>query len=1007
MNAIRFSKLFLPVLLFPLLIAGDLWNNSNGAPIRQGIFVEWQRTVCPGLDGNWIVIWSDTRFGSRNIFAQKISPDGATLWQTGGVSVTNLPGRQEDPVAIEDGQGGAFICWVDYRYDEDGDIFYQHINADGQILLDSLGVALCQQSGLQKTISMCTDSAGGVFVSWQDGRNGVDQDIYGTHISSMDDVVNPGTGVAIISQNGDQFSKSIEYGGDQQALIVWTDSRAGADLDIYLQKLNADMTTIFPAAGLALSATDNLESKPRTTFVHGDTSIVVWQSGDTDSKIWYQFVNSSGLLGTAAEVCSFDSVQSDARVKRNDAGEVAVLWKDFRFDPVDGDIYVQRINPDGTLSWTADGLSVDVSPLKKGFPRLIEDSQGGVMVAWERGSFPEVNVVANYISADGIVTFSDTGQVIAGVSGYQFGPILGLGTNGSFFIAYANQGSGSIDLTIQAVDTTGQVLYDSTGVVVRDGLDGHVKYVFGLSDSDSLILTWEDNRQGRIIYGTRVETGGANPTLNGMPLTTHPSVSEDVVTEPVSVRGNDGIYIATFDAASGTKLIRLNKVSTQLHQMWPSEGILVNGTQADQRRPVLIPLGTGVLCFWSEIRNAIDFDIYFQVFDADGNKTGPDTGTPLVETYFLDEYVEWAALTPDGNILIFWKEDSWGAGVLKYTKISQTGQPAFGWPPTGYTLAGPMGDPGKLLGKVISADTGVMVVWEETRDNAKDIYAQILSWDGDVLLGSAGIPLTEAPNDQTNPSFDINVDMGTALVVWEDFRDGMDFNLFGQLLDIQAYALVDTNVVICNASQYQLRPYVSALDEFGYGIVWEDERGSLVEDPVLTGGMDVYMNGFTDHVLFDLGGIPVAQEYHDQKEPQIFRLNHDEYLISWLDLRSSGKADLVNLYGTVLQRTDLLETTPSQTLPNEFRVHPAYPNPFNGEVSIQIELPEIQPIYFSIFTLTGAKVYQSISVPTQAGQVQLHWNGKTLLGEPLPSGIYLYQIRLGDRTLGGKMTFLK
>ena len=69
-------------------------------------------------------------------------------WGDNGAVITNLPGRQEDPVAIEDGNGGAFIAWVDYRFDDSGDIFIQHVNESGAIQMDPNGVALAQQQGL-------------------------------------------------------------------------------------------------------------------------------------------------------------------------------------------------------------------------------------------------------------------------------------------------------------------------------------------------------------------------------------------------------------------------------------------------------------------------------------------------------------------------------------------------------------------------------------------------------------------------------------------------------------------------------------------------------------------------------------------------------------------------------------------------------------------------------------------------------------------------------------------
>ena len=58
---------------------------------------------------------------------------------------------------------------------------------------------------------MCTDSLGGVFVTWQDNRSGVDDDIYGTHVSFDHLIVAPGTGVPIVVEGGNQNAKTIEY----------------------------------------------------------------------------------------------------------------------------------------------------------------------------------------------------------------------------------------------------------------------------------------------------------------------------------------------------------------------------------------------------------------------------------------------------------------------------------------------------------------------------------------------------------------------------------------------------------------------------------------------------------------------------------------------------------------------------------------------------------------------------------------------------------------------------
>ena len=86
------------------------FDSGDGAPIRQGVHIEWYRTVSPGNSGEAIFVWSDTRYGMRNIFAHKINQDGELLWGESGAVVTDLPGRQEDPVSITDGNGGVFIA---------------------------------------------------------------------------------------------------------------------------------------------------------------------------------------------------------------------------------------------------------------------------------------------------------------------------------------------------------------------------------------------------------------------------------------------------------------------------------------------------------------------------------------------------------------------------------------------------------------------------------------------------------------------------------------------------------------------------------------------------------------------------------------------------------------------------------------------------------------------------------------------------------------------------------
>ena len=60
-------------IILSLIVGQEMIWQENGIPIRQGVHIEWQRTLCPGESGSMIFVWSDTRYGSRNVFAQKRS----------------------------------------------------------------------------------------------------------------------------------------------------------------------------------------------------------------------------------------------------------------------------------------------------------------------------------------------------------------------------------------------------------------------------------------------------------------------------------------------------------------------------------------------------------------------------------------------------------------------------------------------------------------------------------------------------------------------------------------------------------------------------------------------------------------------------------------------------------------------------------------------------------------------------------------------------------------------
>ena len=1003
---------FIFFIFLSFVIGQDMVWQNNGIPIRQGVHIEWQRTVCPGESGSMIFVWSDTRYGSRNVFAQKVDSSGVLLWGSQGSAVTNLPGRQEDPVAITDGDGGAFIAWVDYRFDDEGDIFIQHIDNQGNRMMDDNGEALARVDGRHLTINMCTDSLGGVFVAWQDKRNFLDDDIFGTHVSSNYEIIAPSSGVSIIQMNGNQGAKSLEYAGNNQATIIWSDTRSGSGNDIYCQKINMNMEKIFSDGGLEVSATSDLETTPRTTFMKNDTSFVIWQSGTESTDIYYNLLTSDGLVFSEhLQLCSFNSSKANPRIKRNQLGEVFIQWIDYRNDPTAGNHYYQRVSHGGNISWDQNGIQLDAS----GDDHHARFSPGGnreLFVYWERGTFPNVDIMYQGIQSDGSLLL-DNAEFVSNVSGYQSMPNTLFDNNNGSFVVFADQSNGSIDLRVQRMNSD-LTSFELNGLIAMNGLDGDIEYPIANYTNDNVVLNWVDARDGKKVFGSTINDNGViTPLDNGQNLTQFDSYTFQLENEPVSLLAHNYLFTAAFDAQSGAKLIRMNKFDLSFQMQWPNEGYVVHQSTLDQRKVKLFETADGIGVVWSEIRDEVDFDLFYQRFNLEGQMQFDSSGVTLMDGVWVDNYVEGIYSTPDSNFILVWVNDVWGSGSLSFQKFNLNGEIAAGWPSDGYTLSS-IGDPEKLKGQVISDESGILVAWEETYNFNKNIKANIIHWDG-TLEWTNGLLLTSAENDQINIDLAIDESSQTSLVIWEDFQNGNDLNIAGQFIDLSNNVLLNENVIICSNEEYQQSPVVKNVFDGHFLVLWEDERGFLNSDPVLSGGLDIYgqVIHYDNGNVYSDNGIALCQEYHDQKGPQISLLKEDQdasqslWFTYWIDMRSSGKADLANLYGQALRLSEPMSIEISNIQPNSFKVGDAFPNPFNNSIGVQINIRELEPIDVIIVNVMGKVVYNEKIIPLSNGVHSFTWNGKNFYGQDLPSGIYFLQFNSLNFQSNKKISYLK
>ena len=101
------------------------------------------------------------------------------------------------------------------------------------------------------------------------------------------------------------------------------------------------------------------------------------------------------------------------------------------------------------------------------------------------------------------------------------------------------------------------------------------------------------------------------------------------------------------------------------------------------------------------------------------------------------------------------------------------------------------------------------------------------------------------------------------------------------------------------------------------------------------------------------------------------------------------------------------EDDDNSLVPQEFSLGQNYPNPFNPNTEITYNLPAQSDVRITVFNLLGQAVKEIVNDNLPAGPHVASWDGRDESGTTVASGIYLYRLTAGDRTLSRKMVLLK
>ena len=340
------------------------------------------------------------------------------------------------------------------------------------------GVPVCKASGAQTNPRLLSDGAGGAFVVWEDSRAGADINIYAQRINSLGVNQWANGGVLVCGAANVQRQPVLGPNGLGGVLIAWTDER-GVNADVYAQRLSASGVAQWAADGVAMCTAAGIQQDPAVVTDAQGGAMVVWRDERAGVDVYGQRVNELGVVQWVANGVAISTAagsQENPLAVTDGAGGLIATWADTRGGAYD--VYAQRLNSAGVAQWVANGVALCAATGDQKQPRICSDGAGGAVVGTPQWT------------ANGVAVCSAVDQ--------QTAPSIATDPMGGALVAWsdARLGGSSADIFVQHLQPNGTSLWTANGVRVCDAAGVQDQPAVVPDGSGGASLAWRDSTTG-------------------------------------------------------------------------------------------------------------------------------------------------------------------------------------------------------------------------------------------------------------------------------------------------------------------------------------------------------------------------------------------------------------------------------------------------------------------------------------------------------------------------------
>jgi len=440
----------------------------------------------------------------------------------------------------------------------------------------------------------------------------------------------PNVNNPICTASNDQALPNIISDGAGGAIITWEDFRNGGNYDVYTQRINFAGFVVWSSNGVPIATVTNDQSMPVIIEDGAGGAIIAWNDVRNGNflDIYVQKINSNGVVQwtiNGISVCSAFNNQHNPTIISDGSGGAIITWQDRRDGGLDLDIYAQHINSSGIVSWTTDGVAICTSVSEQENPTIASDGQGGAIITWQdnrNGTYlsKDYDIYVQRINASGSVLWTTNGISICNLTGNQVFPnILNSRTEEVIITWFDARNLNELDIYAQRINLNGDSLWTVNGVAICNATNWQQFPVLVSDGEGGAIITWQDYRNGNYdVYTQKIDVfGSIKWDSDGVSIST---MNNAQISPSITSDGAGGAIIAWEDSRNEVDSdIYAQLINSGGIVQWMDNGLPISTVTSRQSLPSITSDGAGgAIITWFDPRNGLTPDIYAQQVSHNG-----------------------------------------------------------------------------------------------------------------------------------------------------------------------------------------------------------------------------------------------------------------------------------------------------------------------------------------------------------------------------------------------------